>query len=218
MHTHMKRFALIHLAGGLLILGLSGTANAATGSLPVGGKACTDQIRADSAVYTYGRASSGSSPVTWTVWMSQTPGGPEVEVFRAAQWELTTTTLHPPSAGTFFFRTCLANTSNQIAHYKFYITTQNFTGTFGPHTAELGPGGLACGEFAGNPARLVASSNVPVQWTVRTFDGDMNQLGEVLIGTSTWVDQAVATDTAVYFDACATNTSGTTATLAFDLQ
>ncbi|HYO54627.1 MAG TPA: hypothetical protein VEU50_17710 [Archangium sp.] len=213
-----KMLVLTRLASGLLVVGLAGTADAASGFLPTGSEVCTDRIRSDNGVYTGGHASSGNAPVTWTVLMSSAHDGPEDVVFQAAQWELPTTTIRPPSAGTFFFRTCLNNTANKAAYYRFHIGTPNFTGTFGPHTAVLGSGGVACGEFAGNPARLVASSNVDVEWSVRTFDGDMNQLGEVLIARGTSVDQVVVMDAAVYLDACATNRSGMTATLAFDLQ
>ena len=88
----------------------------------------------------------------------------------------------------------------------------------GVHTAELTPGGLACGSFGTNGQRRVGESNVAILWTVQTFDVDLNPLGEIADSTDTSIDDLITlTGDAVLFEICARNTSQETATLFDDV-
>ena len=89
------------------------------------------------------------------------------------------------------------------------------------------PGATACGDFAwgvgslpgAGPARLVGTASAPVTWSWRGFDLDYGFLGGLSAVTGTAVDQAFAAGADVSaLEACATNTSGGPATVAFELS
>lgn len=86
------------------------------------------------------------------------------------------------------------------------------------HTAQLTPGGVACGGFGADGQRHVGQSDEAILWTVLTFDGDLNPLGEIGDITDTSVDDVITlTGDAALFEICARNTSQETATLSFDV-
>jgi hypothetical protein len=88
----------------------------------------------------------------------------------------------------------------------------------GQHTAQLEPNGLACGGLGRDQDRRVGASDVAIEWTVQTFDGDLNPLGETSSVTTDAVDDVISlTAPAVYFSICAHKRSQQRATLAFDV-
>jgi hypothetical protein len=201
----------------------SGPAGAAGfgGALQAGSTVCTDWLRSDGGgVYLRGYA-AGSGTYTWTMRMSNTPGGPETEIFRAVATELTRNVV-PPATGTFFYRNCLNVSKQPAAGYRLVVSagigSVNPVYGIGPHTAKLTPGSVACGEFAMGPALLRGSSNQTVHWSARGTDLDYGFLGEIFAVTGATVNHVLELGPALFsMDACATNTALVTATVSFEL-
>jgi hypothetical protein len=219
--SRRRTLVLALLAGGLLGAGLAVPAEAVLGfSLPPGSTSCTDQVRSDHGIRMYGRIHSSAG--AWTVRMSSTAGGPETEIFRSAQTILPTTTVRPPTAGTFFLRACVSNTGSGVGQYKLNMgagpggVAQD---DVGPHVAVLGPGGEACGEFAWTAERLVGRSDVPVLWLARFVDVDYVSGPMVPVATAASIDRVLpAPGENEWLEACVRNTSGSTASVSFDLS
>jgi hypothetical protein len=208
---------------GLVLLTANG-ARAADGSgVPPNGVVCTDRTGSDRGVWAYGHATY-RAPVTWTIRAAATPDGPEVELFRRAEWELKTVTVASPEPGVSYYRACLTNTTRGSVMYRFNIGPSGQTSAprVGPHTAVLGAGGRGCGEWlSGSLApvgRLVGSSDVPVQFAVRVTNGDGDVLREEPLETTTAIDRILTPPAAENYEVCVTNTSRTTATVSWDLQ
>ncbi len=195
-------------------------AGGATGqNLPAGSTVCTDLSRSDVGVWIYGYDRGTSR--TWTVRRSSTMGGPETEVFRATTSEVPTSTIAASAPGTSFYRACLTVNRNS-AGYRLRIGGnrgwRDAQVGIGPHTATLGPGGRACGEFVfRGTARIVCSSNVPVRFSIGGQGEDDNSVPDAWRRAPTpAIDQPV-TVPLVSTEACVMNVSTTTAMVAFDL-
>ncbi len=206
-----------------IVLVLSGVANASSvgGSLPAGSSVCTDQVGSTNGVALSGIVSSPGARVTWTVRASATPGGAEAQIFRAVTSDVTGTNVAAPSAGTLFYRICLANTTSSPKSFSHVFVTPrpggaNGGANLGPTTSVLGPNGTVCGELVKASGRLTATSNVTVTWFVRAYNGDLSILRSIrpLTVTSTSVDQVIGPGAYAFLDVCAINHSTTqTATL-----
>jgi hypothetical protein len=215
--------ALAVLASAVLVIALAGSASAIKGGgLPVGSRLCSDQLRTSGAVGISGYAFNG--PATFTVLRSSTAGGQETEVLRLVSREFYQTWVAPTGAGTFFYRSCLTNTSREpIQVHRLHLShlpgSAGVVGDIGPHTAVLGPNGTTCGEFAfGNRGRLVATANVPVQWALRGFNEDYALAAGSSLTAAT-VDQVIELSAEIVsLEACVTNTSGATSTLSWELD
>lgn len=190
------------------------------GSLPAGSSISADQTRSDVGVKVSGIVSTPGAAVTWTVKAADTPGGTETQVFRAVTYDVTGVSIAPPHPGTLFYRICLANTTRSPVSFS-HVSTVPRTGAgngqsnVGPTTAILGPGGTACGELIKGSGRLTVSSDVPVTWWVRAFNGDLSVLRQIrpLTVTAPSVDQAVGPGPYAFLDACVINHSTRSATL-----
>ncbi len=80
------------------------------------------------------------------------------------------------------------------------------------------PGHLNSWATKSRVQRRVGESNVAILWTVQTFDGELNPLGEIAGVTYTSIDDVITlTGDAVLFEICARNTSQKTATLFYDV-
>ena len=210
------------IAAGAAIAAGSGPAGAAGfgGALQPGSTVCTDWLRTDGGgVYLNGYA-SGSGTYTWTMLMSASPGGPEVEILRAVSTGLTRQ-VFPPSAGTFFYRNCLNVSNRQAAGYRLTISagvrSVNPVYGVGPHTAQLAPGSTACGEFTMATTVLRGSSDRTVQWSARGTDMDYSPVGRVFLMNGSAVDQVLDPGASLSsLDACAANTGSAPVTVSFD--
>jgi len=199
------------LGTGLLTFGVATRAYADEGYLPPNSTACTDQVRSDRGAFIYGRFMSDDPP-TRRVFYSETPDGEAVELAPG----------DPPPEGVFFFRACVTSTDSAPAGYTFFVLPNagatDFAFDIGSHTAELEPGGKACGGFGQDQDGRFGESNVAILWTVSTFDGDLNPLGETSPVTADSVNDVITlAGDARYFSICATNTSDGRATLDFDV-
>jgi len=211
--------------GVLLALATMDAALAEAGNLPGGSTVCTDQTRSDKGVALYGTVTPINANVTWTVLAASSPGGTETQIFRTTGYNLSVTHVPAPAAGTFYYRTCLANTTKTAVTDTGVATAAEVGATnalagIGPTRATLGPGGLVCAESVPVSGRLVASSTVAVQWRVRAFNGDgaILRQQQPLTVTSTSVDRVVGPGPYASLDVCTTNTSSSTATLSFEFQ
>ena len=116
----------------------------------------------------------------------------------------------------------MTSTASAPAGYTFFVlpnaSATDFAFDIGSHTAELEPGGRACGGFGQDQDGRFCESNVAILWTVNTFDGDLNLLGETSPVTADLVNDVITlTGGARYFSICAMNTSDDRATLDFDV-
>jgi hypothetical protein len=197
-------------------------AHAADGAgVPPGGTICTDRGLTDAGVWAYGHATPYNSPVTWTVRVSDTVDGPEVEMVRRTDWELKTVRVATP--GLRYYRACMTNTTARSVTYLLHIGPygQNTWRKAGPHTAVLGTGGRACGDglagWLAPTGRLVGTSDLPVRFSVRVTNGDGDVLGEVPLETTTSIDRVLTPPADVQYEACVTNTSQAVATVSWDV-
>jgi hypothetical protein len=199
----------------------SGPASAAGfgGALQPGSSACTDWLRTDGGgVYIRGYA-WGAGNYTWTMLMSDTVGGPEVELFRATTREVMQQVF--PPAGRHFYRTCLNVAGKEAGGYRLLVGPGvgmvNPVYGVGPHTATLTPGSTACGEWSMSTIIMKGSSDRTVLWSVRGTDMDYAPAGEIFSVSSPTIDQGINLPSWIFsIDGCATNTSSGTATLRFD--
>jgi len=216
------RAGLIATAAALSAATFTGPASAAGfgGALQAGSTVCTDWLRTDGGgIYLNGYA-FGSGTYTWTMLMSTAPGGPEVEILRAVGTGLTRHVV-APRAGTFFYRNCLNVSNRQATGYRLTISagirSVNPVYGVGPHTAQLAPGSMACGEFAMETTILRGSSDRTVQWSARGTDIDYAPVGRVFLMTGATVDQVLDPGMSLSsLDACATNTGSAPAAVSFD--
>jgi hypothetical protein len=209
-------------AAALAATTVSGPAGAAGfgGALQPGSTVCTDWLRTDGGgVYLNGYA-FGTGTYTWTMLMSSSPGGPETEILRAVGTGLTRQ-VFAPLAGRFFYRNCLNVGNRQAAGYRLTISagvrSVNPVYGVGPHTAQLTPGSMACGEFAMAPTILHGSSDRSVQWSARGTDMDYASVGSVFLMNGATVDQVLDPGLSLSsLDACASNTGSAPALVSFD--
>jgi len=217
-----KRAWLTATAAALAAATFSGSASAAGfgGALQPGSTICTDWLRTDGGgVYLNGYA-FGTGTYTWTMLMSTSVGGPEVEILRAVGTGITRHVV-PPLTGRFFYRNCLNVSNRQAAGYRLTISAgiRNVNPVYGlgPHTAQLTPGSMACGEFAMAPTVLRGSSNRSVQWSARGTDMDYASVGRVFVMNGATVDQVLDPGQSLSsLDACAANTGSAPAAVSFD--
>jgi hypothetical protein len=201
---------------------ISGPASAAGfgGALQPGSTVCTDWLRTDGGgIYLNGYA-FGTGTYTWTMLMSTSPGGQEVEILRAVGTGLARHVV-APLVGRFFYRSCLNVSTRQAAGYRLTmsagIRSVNPVYGVGPHTAQLTPGSMACGEFAMAPTVLRGSSDRSVQWSARGTDMDYASVGRVFLMSGATVDQVLDPGLSLSsLDACAANTGSAPATVSFD--
>ena len=216
------RAFLVAMAAVFIAATVSGPAGAAGfgGALQPGSTVCTDWLRTDGGgIYLNGYA-FGTGTYTWTMLMSPTLGGPEVEILRFVGTGLNRHVV-PPLAGTFFYRNCLKVSNRQAAGYRLTISagirSVNPVYGVGPHTAQLTPGSMACGEFAMAPTVLRGSSDRSVQWSARGTDMDYASVGRVFVMTGATVDQVLDPGVSLSsLDACAANTGSAPASVSFD--
>ena len=225
MNTRMvtrTRAWLIATAAALTAATVSGPASAAGfgGALQPGSSVCTDWLRTDGGgIYLNGYA-FGSGTYTWTMLVSASPGGPETEILRFVGTSLQRQVFAPQS-GRFFYRNCLSVSNRQAAGYRLTISagvrSVNPVYGVGPHTAQLAPGSMACGEFAMETTILRGSSDRTVQWSARGTDMDYSPVGRVFLMTGATVDQVLDPGLSLSsLDACATNTGSAPAAVSFD--
>jgi hypothetical protein len=201
---------------------VSGPASAAGfgGALQPGSIVCTDWLRTDGGgIYLNGYA-TGTGTYTWTMLMTTSPGGQEVELLRFVGTGLNRQVV-APLAGTFFYRNCLKVSNRQASGYRLTISagvrSVNPVYGVGPHTAQLTPGSMACGEFAMAPTVLRGNSDRSVQWSARGTDLDYASVGRVFMMTGATVDQVLDPGMSLFsLDACAANTGSTPASVSFD--
>jgi hypothetical protein len=204
----------------LTMLGGQAFAAGFGGALQPGSTACTDWLRTDGGgVYLRGYA-GGTGTYTWTMRMSDSPGGAETEVFRVTTREVTQHVV-PAVARRAFYRNCLSVSGKQATFYRLGVSPgiRNINPVYGvgPHTATLAPGSSACGEFAMAAVFLRGSSNRSLRWSVRGTDFDYAPVGEVLSVSGSTVDQLIDLPSWLFsIDACATNDSSAIATVSFD--
>lgn len=190
------------------------------GALQPGSTVCTDWLRTDGGgVYLNGYA-FGTGTYTWTMLMSTSPGGQEVEILRFVGTGLNRNVV-APLTGTFFYRNCLKVSNRQATGYRLTISAGirsiNPVYGVGPHTALLTPGSMACGEFAMAPTVLRGSSDRSVQWSARGTDMDYSSVGKVFVMTGATVDQVLDPGMSLSsLDACAANTGPAPASVSFD--
>jgi hypothetical protein len=190
------------------------------GALQPGSTVCTDWLRTDGGgIYLNGYA-FGTGTYTWTMLMSTAPGGQETEIFRFVGTGLTRHVVAPVT-GRFFYRNCLKVSNRQATGYRLTISagirSVNPVYGVGPHTAQLTPGSMACGEFTMAPTVLRGSSDRPVQWSARGTDMDYASVGRVFMMTGATVDQVLDPGATLFsLDACAANTGSTPASVSFD--
>ena len=216
------RAGLIATAAAIAAATFSSPASAAGfgGALQPGSTVCTDWLRTDGGgIYLNGYA-FGSGTYTWTMLISSSPGGPETEIFRAVGTSIQRQVFAPQS-GRFFYRNCLNVNNRQAAGYRLTISagvrSVNPVYGVGPHTAQLAPGSMACGEFAMEPTVLRGSSDRSVQWSARGTDMDYASVGRVFQMTGATVDQVLDPGLSLSsLDACAANTGSVTTTVSFD--
>lgn len=215
-----KRAWLIATAAALAATGAPAGAAGFGGSLQPGSTICTDWLRTDGGgIYLNGYA-YGTGTYTWTMLMSANPGGPESEIFRASGNGIQRHVV-PPATGRFFYRNCLSVSNRQAAGYRLTISagirSVNPVYGVGPHTAQLAPGSMACGEFAMATTILRGNSDRSVQWSARGTDMDYASVGRVFIMTGATVDQVLDPGMSLSsLDACASNTGSAPATVSFD--
>ncbi|MFC6016659.1 hypothetical protein ACFP2T_10650 [Plantactinospora solaniradicis] len=226
MHLRSRLIALIVSAVvGVATLVLGSEARAADGrDLPPGSSVCTDRVHTTGRVWAYGAAAL-AVPVTWTVRMSGSIDGPEVELLRTTAWELPSVTVVAAQPGSFFHRACVHNTADRVAIFRLGFGPYPVPGAVqgvGPHSAVLGAGGRACGEWIAGweaaSARLVGTSNLPVSFSARVTDGDAALLREDPLGAGTSVDLPLSLNVAEAYEICVTNTSGGAATISWEVQ
>ena len=213
------------LVGGLvlaLVLGLAAVSSASSsgGSLPAGSSMCSDQARSSTGAAVSGIVSSVNARVTWTVTAADIAGGPETTIFRAVTDDVTGRTVAAPHAGLVFYRVCLSNTTTSpVSFFRVFASppagAAGALSGIGPTSAILGAGGTVCGELLSRGGHLTASSNLPVTWFVRAYNGDLSILRQVrpLTVTSTSVDGVIGPGAYAYLDVCAINHGASTATL-----
>ena len=225
MKTFKKSLPLVFGLGALLAVAAAVPALAEGGNLPSGSKVCTDQTRSDKGVAIYGTVTPVNAKATWTVLAASSPGGAETQIFQTVGYDVSVTHVPAPGPGTFYYRTCLANTTPAAVTDTGVATAaevgaSNGLAGIGPTRATLGPGGVICAESVPRSGRLVASSTVPVQWRVRAFNGDGTILRQQhpLTVTATSVNQVVGPGPYASLDVCVTNTSSAAATLSFEFQ
>ena len=217
-----SRAWIIAATAALAAATVSGPASAAGfgGALQPGSTVCTDRLRTDGGgIYLNGYA-FGTGTYTWTMLMSTTQGGPEVEILRAVGNGLTRHVV-APLTGRFFYRNCLNVSNRQAAGYRLTISagirSVNPVYGVGPHTAQLTPGSMACGEFAMAPTILRGSSDRSVQWSARGTDMDYASVGRVFLMNGATVDQVLDPGLSLSsLDACAANTGTAPAAVSFD--
>jgi hypothetical protein len=203
---------------GVILIGLAGTASASSvgGSLPAGSSVCTDQTGSTNGVSLSGIVSTPGARVTWTVRAADAAGGAEAEIFRAATYDVTGTNVAAPRAGSLLYRICLNNTTRSPVSFSHVFAVPRPGGgsgqaNLGPTTSILGPNGTVCGELIASSRRLTATSNVPVTWFVRAYNGDLIVPRSIrpLTATSTSVDQVIGPGAYAFLDVCAINHSTT---------
>ncbi len=220
MFTHRKRLAAAVSAialGAALVLASANPAQAVNGTLPAGSTICTDQVRSGNGISFYGFVGvSSSSTAVWSVRTSSTATGPETEIVRLPTGEPISSVVTWP--GTLFYRLCLVQGEAvpTFGFRAFVNATPAGNPLFGvgPHTATLAAAGTFCGESAATPVRLVATSSVPVRWTVPVTNGDGDKIRTIDLGTTTAVDQILTPGADEYFAACVASSSP--AVLSFD--
>jgi hypothetical protein len=220
MFTHQKRLAAAASAialGAALVLTGAGPAHAVNGTLPAASTICSDQVRSDNGVSFYGFVGvSSSSSATWSARASSTANGPETEILRLTSGEPISTVLTWP--GRLFYRLCLVQ-GPAVPTFGFRANVNaapsgNPVYGVGPHTATLSAASKFCGEAAASPVRMVATSTVPVRWTVPVSNGDGEKLRTINLGTTTSVDQVLTPGADEFFAACVETTGA--AVLSFD--
>jgi len=209
------------LTGALLLAGAAVSANADTGTLPVGSTYCAAPILSSNGAEFYG--GTGQSPVVlnWTVTASTTVGGAGSTLFTSKARSLEPVTVHATPAGTYFYRVCIENASKFAIGFGLYIDPPGaYTPVVigGPATAVLGPGGNFCGGFSEGSAKRVGQSNDAVEWYVELFDGDGDDLGSAFNLVAASINDIVSPISgAFYIEACVSNVSQSTATLSLSL-
>jgi len=211
MNDSTQKAQIAALVTALLALGVAPRAHADEGYLPPNSPACTDQVRSDRGAFIYGNFTS-EDPPTRRLFYSETPDGEAVELPPG----------EPPPEGVFYFRACVTSTASAPAGYRFLVLPNadatDVAFDIGSHTAELESQGKACGGFGQNQERRFGESSVAILWTVNTFDGDLNPLGETSAVTTDSVNDVITlTGDAQFFSICASNTSDERAILDFDV-
>jgi hypothetical protein len=112
--------------GGLLALGGANAATADSGrNLQPGSTVCTSRIQSATGVTVRGSVTFNTASAMWTVKVASTAAGPAAEVFRTATgpvtFELPTTTVVPPVAGTYYFQACITQLGPLATNYTLFI-------------------------------------------------------------------------------------------------
>ena len=217
----MKRSIVMVLVGmiGALVIGVALPASASSvgGALAAGNSVCTDQTGSSNGVTLYGTVTTPTAKVTWSVLAADAPGGPEKQIFQAVTYDVSFTNVTAPHVGTVFYRLCLTNTTRSATSFSHVVAVAQPGGagsSTGPTTAVLGHEATVCGEAIAKSGYLTASSNAPLTWWVRAFNGDGTLLRQIkpLNVTASAVDMVVGPGAYATLDLCAINHSSTTAT------
>jgi hypothetical protein len=112
--------------GGLLALGGANAATADSGrNLQPGSTVCTGRIQSATGVAVRGSVTFNTASAMWTVKVASTATGPATEVFRTATgpvtFELPTTNVVPPFAGTFYFQACITQLGPLATNFTLFI-------------------------------------------------------------------------------------------------
>jgi hypothetical protein len=230
MKPHARRVFEI-LPAVLLLAGLTSTARAQGAEptswyFPPGMSACSAQVQASDVFFNAYANNMG----TWTVEISSTPTGPTQTIFTHVG-DVNDELLKPPTAGMYFWRLCVQNTSKYTISFEM-----QFGGGGAPPknpapptlqsglTATLPPNGVVCGPETSSTANRVGTSTVPVQWFDQNYDGDGNQIGGNYPGgnfdyvTTTSLNDFVSLSAGSYtLVMCVQNTSASSATVNFNL-
>jgi hypothetical protein len=219
-----RKSAAAVLGTGICLLLSTAPAQGADGSgVPPGGVACDGGVTSNVGIFAYGNATHNAA-VTWTIRVSGSAGGSETELLRRTAWELKTVQVTAPAPGPVHYRLCITNTTSRSVEYRFFSLPRpgnTAVSQAAPHTAVLGSGGKACGEWIGGwqtpAARLVGAADTAVRFSVRAADGDGETLREEPIASGTSVDRLLTPPVTESYEICVTNTSWRNATISWDL-
>jgi hypothetical protein len=116
--------------GGLFALGGANAATADSGrNLQPGSTVCTSRIASATGVTMRGSVTFNTASAMWTVQVASSPTGPESEFFRTATgpvtFELPSTQVVPPVAGTFYFRACVTQLGPLATNYTLFLNPRS---------------------------------------------------------------------------------------------
>ncbi|HET9140836.1 hypothetical protein [Actinophytocola sp.] len=206
-------------AAGLLLIGSPAQAWDNGTSLRTGDVFCTDQTRSDIGARFAGHVAGGSA--TATIRAAATAGGAETVVWSQTVAGIDFNKYVYLAPGTHY-RGCVtitAHTANTWARSFISGLGATAVGDIGPHLANLGPGGRACGDFGTGPVRLTGAASAAVTWYINGSDLDYAFAGTVFSTGGGTVDTGfVPGPDLTLLELCVHNSSARPVSVAYELS